>query len=107
MPQSIGEVKLVALIWNWLYQKIAGFELPEKIGEKEKYTKDQRMVVKWEAMKAEQELKAHSHYANLIGSRNMLIFGAKEDWVKAGEEYTDSETGEKKIAVGRNFPFEH
>lgn len=74
-------VELTAEQGNWLLQRLAGFELPEKLGEV-KYDSQARSNVKDDCRLAMRALRAISHYAKLVGDDNRLVFGSEDNWVK-------------------------
>ncbi len=72
-------VKLTATKLNWLFQKLAIFELPEKVGDTA-YDFVQRRIVKDECARGVRELKAYSHWAQKLGGELRLVFGPKDLW---------------------------
>lgn len=74
-------VRLAAVKLNWLFQKVAMFELPEKVGDVS-YDLVQRRIVKDECAKALRELKAYSPWAQRLGSEMRLVFGPADLWTE-------------------------
>lgn len=72
-------VKLAAAKLNWLFQRVAMFELPEKVGESA-YDPIQRRIVKDECTSALRDLKGYSSWAQKIGDEMRLVFGPMDLW---------------------------
>lgn len=84
-------VKLQAFLLDWLFKNLAGFDLPERMGDGVTYARDQRSLVKMEVSAAFKALKEKSAFAKIIGPKNAIRFGDLEDW----EEKKEGEKGEK------------
>lgn len=72
-------VKLPAATLNWLFQRVAIFELPEKVGDTT-YDAIQRRIVKDECAAAVRDLKAYSNWAQKLGEDMRLVFGPTDLW---------------------------
>jgi hypothetical protein len=75
------ELEVTAEQGNWLFQRIAGFELPDKLGEV-KYDNQTRSGVKEDCRIAARIFRKQSYYAVLVGDENRLVFGAEDNWKK-------------------------
>lgn len=92
---KITEVTATAHVWNWLFPRVASFELPESLGEGKDFDEIQRAIVKTELADVVKELKSFSYYAQQLGAKNRVIFGQKEDWEES-EAVPDEDAGEGK-----------
>lgn len=81
----IRKVKMSAYLWDWIFKRLCGFEMPDKIGETS-WDNDQRGIVKDEVRHAVVEMKRHSYYAQKLGPDNRLCFGAQEDWEEVRDD---------------------
>jgi hypothetical protein len=101
------EVTATAYVWNWIFPRLAAFELPESLGEGDgkDFDEIQRAIVKTECAEAVKEFKAFSHYAQQLGAKNRVIFGHKEDWKET--ESLPEAFGEEKSRKKKRKDFEH
>lgn len=78
MPKTT-EAVITADTGNWLLQRVAGFELPEKLGQ-EKYDLVQRGIVKDFTRQAFSALLEFSYWAKQLGEDHNLLFGSMDQY---------------------------